>query len=82
MFLQQATPCQIHCTGRRRPLDPHGASWSTLGASDLCSRKIHAELGEICVSDPRFTATYEKTRPGMATCTRAATAANAAHGET
>ena len=47
-----------------------------------CSRKRHAELGEMYVSDPRFTAAYEKTRSGMATYMRAATAANAARGET
>jgi len=46
-----------------------------------CSRKMHAELGRMYVDDPRFTATYEKIRPGMAHYLREATAANAARGE-
>jgi MerR family transcriptional regulator, thiopeptide resistance regulator len=46
-----------------------------------CSRTMHAQLGEMYVADPRFTATYEKIRPGMAAYIRDATAANAAHGQ-
>ncbi len=42
-----------------------------------CSREMHANLGEMYVADPRFTATYEKIRPGMAAWMRDATAANA-----
>ncbi len=42
-----------------------------------CSRVMHANLGEMYVADPRFTATYEKIRPGMAAWMRDATAANA-----
>lgn len=43
-----------------------------------CSREMHAQLGEMYVADPRFTATYEAIRPGMAEYMRDATAANAA----
>lgn len=43
-----------------------------------CSHEMHAGLGEMYVSDPRFTATYEKMRPGMARYVRDAIAANAA----
>ncbi len=43
-----------------------------------CSRKMHAELGAMYVSDARFKATYEAIRPGMAGYLRDATAANAA----
>ena len=46
-----------------------------------CSRRMHAELGKMYVADPRFTATYEKIRPGMAQYTCDATAANAERGE-
>ncbi len=46
-----------------------------------CSRALHARLGEMYVADPRFTATYESIRPGMAAYIRAATAANAARGD-
>lgn len=46
-----------------------------------CSREMHARLGEMYVADPRFTATYEKIRTGMARYVRDATAANAARGE-
>ena len=46
-----------------------------------CSRQMHAELGEMYVADPRFAATYEKIRPGMAAYMQAATAANAVRGE-
>lgn len=31
-----------------------------------CSREMHATLGEMYIADARFTATYEKVRPGMA----------------
>lgn len=43
-----------------------------------CSREMHAALGNMYVTDPRFTATYEKIRPGMAQYMRDAIAANAA----
>jgi DNA-binding transcriptional MerR regulator len=43
-----------------------------------CSRRMHAQLGETYVSDPRFTKTYEDIREGMAEYVRDATAANAA----
>ena len=42
-----------------------------------CSHEMHEELGRLYVADPRFTATYEKIRPGMAAYVRDATAANA-----
>ena len=43
-----------------------------------CSREMHAELGRMYVADPRFTATYEKVRAGMAQYVCDAIAANAA----
>jgi hypothetical protein len=43
-----------------------------------CSREMHAELGKMYAADPRFAATYEKIRPGVAGYLCAATAANAA----
>lgn len=43
-----------------------------------CPREMHAALGRMYVEDPRFTATYETIRPGMAVYMRDATAANAA----
>jgi DNA-binding transcriptional MerR regulator len=46
-----------------------------------CSREMHAELGRSYVADPRFEATYEKIRPGMAQYMRDATAANLTRGE-
>ena len=46
-----------------------------------CSRQMHAELGKMYVADPRFAATYEAIRPGMAAYLQAASAANAARGE-
>jgi DNA-binding transcriptional MerR regulator len=46
-----------------------------------CSREMHAELGRMYVTDPRFTATYDKIRPGMAQYVCEATAANAARRE-
>ena len=42
-----------------------------------CSREMHAQLGRMYVADPRFTATYEKIRPGMAQYVCDAIAANA-----
>lgn len=42
-----------------------------------CSREMHAALGRMYVADPRFTATYEKIRPGMAQYVCDATQANA-----
>lgn len=42
-----------------------------------CSREMHAALGRMYVSDPRFTANYEKTRSGMAQYMCDAIAANA-----
>lgn len=41
-----------------------------------CSRQMHASLGEMYVLDERFTATYEKIRPGMAKYLRDAIVAN------
>lgn len=46
-----------------------------------CSREMHAHLGQLYVSDPRFEANYEKVRPGLARYFSEATAANAMHGE-
>jgi len=46
-----------------------------------CSRQMHAALGRMYVADPRFTATYEKIRPGMAQYVCDATQANAKRGE-
>lgn len=46
-----------------------------------CSREMHANLGRMYVADPRFTATYQKIRAGMAEYVCAATAANAARTE-
>ena len=43
-----------------------------------CSHEMHAELGRMYVADPRFAATYEKIRPGMAQYVCDAIAANAA----
>lgn len=42
-----------------------------------CSREMHAELGKMYVADPRFAATYEKIRPGLAQYICDATTANA-----
>jgi len=41
-----------------------------------CSRRMHASLGEMYVSDERFEASYEKTRSGMAVFVRDAARAN------
>lgn len=43
-----------------------------------CSHEMHAELGRMYVADPRFRATYERIRPGMAHYVSSAIAANAA----
>ncbi|MFJ7152214.1 MerR family transcriptional regulator [Streptomyces sp. NPDC100445] len=43
-----------------------------------CGHALHACLGEMYVSDERFTATYEDIRPGLAGYLRDAIAANAA----
>lgn len=42
-----------------------------------CSRQFHVNLGEMYVSDARFTANIDKLRPGLAAYQRAAFAANA-----
>ncbi len=41
-----------------------------------CSREMHEQLGRMYVEDPRFAATYETIRPGMAEYVRDAIAAN------
>lgn len=43
-----------------------------------CSHEMHCNLGDMYLADPRFTATYEKMRPGMAQWWRDAIFANAA----
>ena len=43
-----------------------------------CSLEMHVRLGQMYVADPRFTATYEKIRPGMARYVCEAIAASAA----
>ncbi|MQA94903.1 MAG: MerR family transcriptional regulator [Streptosporangiales bacterium] len=42
-----------------------------------CAYEVHRGLGEMYVTDPRFTATYESIKPGMAAYLRDAIAANA-----
>ena len=42
-----------------------------------CSPELHRNLGDMYVSDPRFTATYDEIRPGMAQYVREAMHANA-----
>jgi len=42
-----------------------------------CNHEIHRGLGQMYVDDPRFTATYEKVAPGLATYLRDAIVANA-----
>lgn len=42
-----------------------------------CSHEFHRCLGDMYVSDPRFTATYEELAPGLAQFVRDAIAANA-----
>lgn len=46
-----------------------------------CSREMHANLGRMYIADPRFTATYEKIRPGLAQYMCDAILANEARGE-
>ncbi|MDF1542859.1 MAG: MerR family transcriptional regulator [Anaerosomatales bacterium] len=46
-----------------------------------CSRQMHAGLGRMYIADPRFTATYEKIRTGMAQYMCDAILANAAREE-
>ncbi|CAM5495867.1 MerR family transcriptional regulator [Streptomyces pilosus] len=48
------------------------------GAYYDCGHEMHAGLGEMYVSDPRFTATYERIRAGLAGYLRDAIVANAA----
>ncbi|MGX1564024.1 MerR family transcriptional regulator [Streptomyces sp. NPDC055506] len=43
-----------------------------------CSHETHTGLGEMYVADPRFTATYDAIRPGLAVYLRDAILANAA----
>ncbi|MGR6917115.1 TipAS antibiotic-recognition domain-containing protein [[Actinomadura] parvosata] len=43
-----------------------------------CTYKIHRGLGETYVTDPRFTASFDATAPGLAAYLRSAIAANAA----
>ncbi|MFI6375347.1 MerR family transcriptional regulator [Streptomyces sp. NPDC050546] len=43
-----------------------------------CSYEMHTCLGEMYVADPRFTATYDAVRPGLAVYLRDAILANAA----
>jgi MerR family transcriptional regulator, thiopeptide resistance regulator len=43
-----------------------------------CSHEMHLGLAEMYVADPRFTATYEKVRPGLARYLHDAILANAA----
>ncbi|MEV6567235.1 MerR family transcriptional regulator [Streptomyces kronopolitis] len=47
------------------------------GAYYECSHEMHAGLGEMYVTDERFTATYEAIRPGLAVYLRDAMLANA-----
>jgi MerR family transcriptional regulator, thiopeptide resistance regulator len=42
-----------------------------------CSHEMHVNLGEMYIADPRFTATYEKIRPGLAAYVCEAIKANA-----
>jgi MerR family transcriptional regulator, thiopeptide resistance regulator len=46
-----------------------------------CSREMHAGLGRMYIADPRFTATYEKIRPGLAQYMCDAILANAERGK-
>ncbi|MER6346151.1 MerR family transcriptional regulator [Streptomyces sp. NPDC001595] len=48
------------------------------GAYYDCSHELHACLGQMYVDDPRFTATYEKIRTGLAVYLRDAILANTA----
>ncbi|MEW1749664.1 MerR family transcriptional regulator [Streptomyces angustmyceticus] len=47
------------------------------GAYYECSHELHSGLGEMYVTDARFTATYEAIRPGLAVYMRDAMLANA-----
>ena len=47
-----------------------------------CSRAMHAGLGELYVSDPRFTEYYDKYESGLADFVKAAIDANRARNET
>ncbi len=47
-----------------------------------CSHAMQAGLGELYVSDPRFTEYYEKYAPGLADFVKAAIDANRARNET
>ncbi len=49
----------------------------TLTLRERLAPQLHYQLGEMFVSDPRFTATYEAIAPGLATWVRAAIEANA-----
>lgn len=42
-----------------------------------CSHEMHVALGDMCVQDPRFTATYEAIAPGLTEWVRDAIRANA-----
>jgi DNA-binding transcriptional MerR regulator len=42
-----------------------------------CSREFHVNLGEMYVHDPRFAASYDRVRPGLARYIRDAIVANA-----
>nr|WP_055500896.1 TipAS antibiotic-recognition domain-containing protein [Nonomuraea pusilla] len=44
-----------------------------------CTYEIHRSLGDLYVSDPRFTAALDATTPGLAAYLRDAITANAAH---
>ncbi|MEG3628435.1 MerR family transcriptional regulator [Streptomyces poriticola] len=48
------------------------------GAYYSCGHEMHTCLGEMYVADPRFTATYDRIRPGLAVYLRDAIVANAA----
>jgi DNA-binding transcriptional MerR regulator len=48
------------------------------GAFYACDHEMHAGLGEMYVTDERFTRTYDAVRPGLAAFLRDAIAANAA----
>jgi MerR family transcriptional regulator, thiopeptide resistance regulator len=47
-----------------------------------CSREMHSGLGQMYVADPRFSATYDRVRPGMAQYLCDAIQANLVRGET
>ncbi|WP_320776517.1 MerR family transcriptional regulator [Streptomyces sp. CRN 30] len=48
------------------------------GSYYACGHEMHTGLGEMYVADPRFTATYDAIRPGLARYLRDAIVANAA----